>query len=343
MEKLKEEFKKQTEEIKITQKLTSFKLLDDLKKQIDDLKNSQKDETDKLLSEIRRINIQKDELKNSINNIKKEQNFFLEKFQKEIIEKFEESEIKKYQSNFQQNDLNNIIKNIHKLLEEKNIQNFIEEKKNHKFLEEKNILKENQIYNHEIIKDKDNLKKNFDLQIKTFDNCNESKILKNDEILIIKDWVGGNFNLELLYSSQIHGKECKFFHSQCDGVGDCIVFIESENGRRFGGFTKLKWSSITGYMKGDGTDFIFSLTKRRKFKNNKNPEYAIYNCSTHFPTFGYQDIELREGCFENKYSTSRIKTSYGVGELLEEDEKIYLAGSEFFVVNKLEVFKVNKQ
>ena len=41
MEKLKEEFKKQTEEIKITQKLTSFKLLDDLKKQIDDLKNSQ--------------------------------------------------------------------------------------------------------------------------------------------------------------------------------------------------------------------------------------------------------------------------------------------------------------
>ena len=169
-----------------------------------------------------------------------------------------------------------------------------------------------------------------------------SKILKYDELSLIKQWLGKKIKMDLIYSSDIHGQDVQTFHTKCDGEDNTLVLVESEYHRRFGGFTKLKWSSNCGYVEGDGSDFIFSLTKKRRFKNN-NKKKAIANSPIYFPTFGGgNDFYLGEDCFKkNKNAYSNFKNSYGFGEKTDGFKNKYLAGCKNFKVLRIEVFKIN--
>ena len=169
-----------------------------------------------------------------------------------------------------------------------------------------------------------------------------SEILKHDEISLIKDWLGQNFKIELLFSSNIHEKSTKTFHENCDGKNNTLVLIESDTDRRFGGFTKLPWSSKEGWVEGNGNDFIFSLNKKSFFKNNSRKDCAIYNHPNCFPCFGGGcDIGLLGNCFvDNQSAHSYFQFSYGVGEVLDENSHFYFAGSDEYQVLKLEIFEV---
>ena len=224
------------------------------------------------------------------------------------------------------------------------------------------IQEENKNFNQELIFLKDNLIKLKELSIpfeirdeivKDFHMKKNLKILNIDEISLIKEWFGKEFRMDLIYSSDIHGKQVKTFHKLCDGIENTFILVDTESSSdgflgkfnkkitKLGGFTKLKWSSDYGYVHGDGSEFIFSLTKKRMFKNNKNPEYAIFNNSNYFPTFGAGDLVLDKECFSTNKSFSSLQSSYGNGELLDEDREKYLAGNKNFNVLKIEVFKIN--
>lgn len=106
---------------------------------------------------------------------------------------------------------------------------------------------------------------------------NDSKILKVDEVKLIKEWFENkNFSSEILYSSILHEKSPQEFHEKCDGITNTLVLIQTDSNRRFGGFTKLAWSRKEGWVEGDGSDFIFSLCKQTKFLNNQRKDCAIY-------------------------------------------------------------------
>ena len=204
-----------------------------------------------------------------------------------------------------------------------------------------NLFKENQLLTTEIIKIKDDQNKKNESLYKSIEFSTISKILKHDEIFLLDEFFERDIKLELLYSSDKHGKEVKTFHKKCDGEKDTLVFYESEYGKRFGGFTKLPWASQYLYLKGDGSDFIFSLTHRKMFKNVKIHEYAIYNNPNFFPSFGGgHDIKIEENCFNDCYNTySNFPSSYGSPDIGKEGKKFF-GGSWNFKITKIEVFKV---
>jgi hypothetical protein len=173
----------------------------------------------------------------------------------------------------------------------------------------------------------------------------ESQILSNaeNEKLLFNLWLRKEFSMDLLYSSSLHGQNVDVFHQRCDGENNTITLIETNKGRRFGGFTFLKFSSENKFENGDGNDFIFSLDKKLKFKNNKNQIYALYNNPNMFPTFGYpSDIYIHKTCFtEQTACYCAFPSSYGVGEELSEPKENYFAGTYNFIVSMIEVFKIN--
>lgn len=235
---------------------------------------------------------------------------------------------------------------VEKLYEDnKNNSNLIsklfEEFKYQKYFSEK-LLDENKFLNLQILKINDD-NKNMNLTInKLPEYQNKSKIILNSEMNLLKEWLGKEFKMEILYSSEIHPKNAKYFHEKCDNIPNTLTVVESEFGRRFGGYSKLVWKSsdLDEFCKGDGTDFIFSLSKKTIFKNNKNLDKSILNNGNYYPCFGGFDLQLYNNCFENNGGKSNFQHSYGVGVHLDEDKSNYLAGSNSFKVLRLEIIKI---
>jgi hypothetical protein len=158
-----------------------------------------------------------------------------------------------------------------------------------------------------------------------------SKILKKEDYELLKSWLGSKFELKLLYSSYNDGDLATTFHSKCDGVGPTLTLIESNFGKKFGGYITSKWNSSGNWIKGDGTEFLFSLDKKSKYAN-KQTAHAIYGNPGYHVTFGAgHDIHLSDKC-------TTTSNSYSGPNGFEIPAN--LAGSYNFQVNIVEVFKV---
>ncbi len=59
------------------------------------------------------------------------------------------------------------------------------------------------------------------------------------------------------------GFEGSKFHSLCDNKGSTLVFIKSEHGNKFGGYSNSSWTSENKYTN-DNKCFIFSITHQEK-------------------------------------------------------------------------------
>ncbi len=169
-------------------------------------------------------------------------------------------------------------------------------------------------------------------------------LIKDDINFLLKDlFESKKIKAKLLYSSEYHEKDAKIFHEKCDGIENTLVLIQTDSNRRFGGFTKIAWSSKEGWVEGDGTNFIFSLCKKTKFFNNQRKDCAIYNHNTCFPCFGGGcDIGLLGNCFVNDQSANTVfPFSYGVGEKFDIRGDFYFADNDEFQVLKLEIYKIS--
>ncbi len=151
----------------------------------------------------------------------------------------------------------------------------------------------------------------------------------------------------LIYKATRDGFACKDFHEKCDGIENTLTVIQSaEYNYVFGGFTSVCWDSSESEYKYDNNAFIFSLIN----KNNDpiimsccSPEYAIYNCGNGMPIFGAgQDISLKE--FSNKYNNSSTRLGYSYKhpsyEDFSDEAKKFLAGSYYFQINDIEIYKL---
>ena len=117
--------------------------------------------------------------------------------------------------------------------------------------------------------------------------CKNSKIIENDreKDLTLRKWINPerkNFDIKLLFRMSRDGNQSSEYHKLCDNKDNLLTIIETDNGRKFGGFASKSWGVQNQVI--DKT-FMFSLNNMKKYErlNNNN---AMYNGSGYGPVFG---------------------------------------------------------
>jgi hypothetical protein len=136
----------------------------------------------------------------------------------------------------------------------------------------------------------------------------------------------------------------KQFHSRCDGHPNTLTVILDTDGNIFGGFTPVKWESITDF-KADPSlkSFIFTLKNpynvpaRRFALKAEEKNKAIFCYFSGGPHFC--DIGVSDNCNTNTNSyTYNFGSSYSNDTGL--DGQRLLTGSWKFEVKEIEVFEI---
>jgi len=165
-----------------------------------------------------------------------------------------------------------------------------------------------------------------------------STIVNADDAKLIKEWLGYEPKLVLLFKSSIHPKTVKEFHQRCDDKGPTITIVETTDGFKFGGFTSTTWKG-EGRYGNDKTGFLFSLDKKKKLEWS-DMTYGIYSKPSYGPTFGGgHDLcigkEFLAGGTNNSGSNLH---SYNKENL----PNTYLTGKGALSIKEVEIFSVNK-
>ena len=192
-----------------------------------------------------------------------------------------------------------------------------------------NIITNNVINNNE--NPKKGINKNSESRIKN------SEILKDDEDIMIKNWINNNkpLSFDLIYKATRDGDDVKDFHKLCDEISPSLTIVRAKNGNRFGGYTSVALTkNASDQAINDPNAFVFSIDKKYKYNTN-NPSYAIRSMASRGPCFG-------DGCpfyIGNKFLTNN--SSYSNPSNDYNCPPYVLTGAQYFTVDELEVYKVN--
>ena len=139
--------------------------------------------------------------------------------------------------------------------------------------------------------------------------------------------------LNLIYKATVDSDKAQAFHNKCNKAQSTLVLIETNRGKRFGGFTSCSWDGEC-LEKKDENAFIFSLNKMLTYDNIKG-EDAI-GC---YPKFG----PIFMGCQIRIYDNAFVKggTTFEKGLNFDTQEDYELTGGEReFGVKEIEVYEV---
>jgi hypothetical protein len=170
---------------------------------------------------------------------------------------------------------------------------------------------------------------------------NLSCIMSKDQLDTLYNFLNNNGEsqntaLTNIYRATRDGEDN--FHTICDNKGPTVVVI-SANGHVFGGYVSVDWDS-TGSFKTDTKAFVFSLTKPKKYPVWQSTNFWAICCATGMSTlfFGYPgDISIKNPFLNDFTNSCKVGPCYRSGEV-EDNE--FLAGSETFKVDEMEVFQV---
>ena len=161
----------------------------------------------------------------------------------------------------------------------------------------------------------------------------DSIIINNDDekVKVIKEWINPNKNIsfELLFRKNKDGP--KEFHNKCDNKGPTLTLIETDKGKKFGGYTPINWGTNINDSENitDEITFLFSLNSMKKYiKCDKGN--SIYSHKIRGPSFG-SGVDL--------YIYNNLNEGNGnSGNFLKNNE--LTDGEKTFKVKEIEVFKV---
>ena len=136
-------------------------------------------------------------------------------------------------------------------------------------------------------------KKNLeeDTSVSASEEPNEEKTI----ISKLKQLIGRNCHLDLIYQMQRDGNRTIDFHKKVDIKGPTIVLFKTIDGYNFGGYTSKSFKSSGGWIK-DPDSFLFNLNKLSKFKiknGSENPAIFYGNATKYGPEF--YDILVNTG------------------------------------------------
>lgn len=138
---------------------------------------------------------------------------------------------------------------------------------------------------------------------------------------------------KLIFRASEDGDSATTFHSICDKISNIIVLIETKQGKRFGGYTSVKFGG-TAHLKKDNKAFLFSLDHKKIFKINSD-KYAIYCYPNSGPCFSYGSLHIPNNFFLSPGKAGAINSAYNFSFNFELND-----GKENFIVNELEIFRV---
>jgi hypothetical protein len=139
--------------------------------------------------------------------------------------------------------------------------------------------------------------------------------------------------LNLLYKATADSDSASSFHQKCDKAESTLVLVESDKGKRFGGFTSRNWRG-EGEEKKDPNAFVFSLDKMKIYDNIEG-EDAI-GC---FPQCGPVFMGCQIRIYDNAFKNGGTTFERGVNYETEEDYEL-TGGERAFGIKEIEVYEV---
>lgn len=138
------------------------------------------------------------------------------------------------------------------------------------------------------------------------------------EVNTLKGWLAADAksDLELLYSSTVHGMNAATFHQRCDGRAPTVVVVRSNTNAVFGGYTAVPWSQANAYVI-DAKAFLFRLrgvnggaAPIRSNLCSGNGQNAVHMNAGNLAVFGGgHDL-----CLQPNSQCSANPTSYGFSD-----------------------------
>jgi hypothetical protein len=158
----------------------------------------------------------------------------------------------------------------------------------------------------------------------------------------------------LLYRGGRDGFGAKSFHDKCDEKAPTMTVVQSRAqhefpSRVFGGYTPVKWDSISGLKSEpvkDPTGFLFNLSvpgtgeaKRYPLRAGEKTK-AIYCNSTYGPAFGSGQtggccLSIGDKCDEIPGSNTVYGDTYSMPE-----KEAYFNDTRTFLVEEIEIFQL---
>ena len=176
----------------------------------------------------------------------------------------------------------------------------------------------------------------------TFEDKPEQIIVKGDiiqnaeEIEMITrkiNKVNRKLTLNLLYKATADSDKASAFHSKCDDAKSSIVLVETDKGKRFGGYTACSWSGDCVEKK-DEDAFIFSLDKMKIY--NIIPGEDAVGC---YPKFGPVFLGCQIRIYDKAFSKGGTTFEKGLNYNTEEDYEL-TGGDRAFNIKEIEVYDV---
>ena len=142
--------------------------------------------------------------------------------------------------------------------------------------------------------------------------------------------------LNLLYKASVDSDKAKAFHEKCDMAQSSLVLVETDKGKRFGGFTTCSWAGECEEKK-DEDAFVFSLDKMMIYENI--PGEDAIGC---YPKFGPIFLGCQIRIYDNAFSKGGTTFEKGLNYNTEEDYEL-TGGDRIFKVKEIEVYEVIAQ
>ena len=274
--------------------------------ELNDLRNKVK-ELEKLRSEVEKINTDKKKKFKSLGKKEKKEVKKVRKIRR--VEKQEKTEKKPENKNIEiKNEINK------EIIEDKKDEKQIEENKEEIKIVEKEEKIEQNIVNGEIIHNIEEL----EMLIR---NINKSS---------------HKMTLNLIYKASADSDKAIDFHNKCDKAKNTIVLIETDKGKRFGGYTSVSWEGNCE-DKIDDDAFVFSLDKMKIY--NIIPGEKAIGC---YPKFGPVFLGCQIKIFDNAFKRGGTTFEKGLNYNTTEDYEL-TDGDREFNVKDVEVYEVIPQ
>ena len=139
--------------------------------------------------------------------------------------------------------------------------------------------------------------------------------------------------LNLLYKASADTDKAEAFHAKCDDAKSTLVLVETDKGKRFGGFTTCSWSGDC-IDKKDEDAFVFSLDKMEIYENI--PGEDAIGC---YPKFGPIFLGCQIRIYDNAFTKGGTTFEKGLNFNTEEDYEL-TGGERVFNVREIEVYEV---
>ncbi len=143
-------------------------------------------------------------------------------------------------------------------------------------------------------------------------------------------------SVNLLYKASTDSDKAAAFHAKCDQAKSSIVLVETDKGKRFGGYTTCSWSGDC-IEKKDEEAFVFSLDKMKAYDNIQG-EDAI-GC---YPKFGPIFLGCQIRIYDDAFTKGGTTFERGLNFDTQEDYEL-TGGDRLFKIKEIEVYEVVKE